>query len=142
MRRSNFAVIDGYDLRRTFISLTRSDGARKDLLRLVTHGPDRQDMIELFSTFEWEVVCAEVAKLRLGRRLGAAVLRFERVAAASGDDLAGGLEGGAVTGDQGQAGAPVCYTSCYTAPKNTDENGFRRRDSNPNSRNQNPLSCP
>lgn len=29
----------GYDLRRTFISLARSDGARADLLKLVTHGP-------------------------------------------------------------------------------------------------------
>jgi integrase len=38
----------GYDLRRTFISLARTDGARADLLKLVTHGSDSQrNMMDL-----------------------------------------------------------------------------------------------
>ncbi len=56
----------GYDLRRTFISLARSDGARRDLLKVVTHGADNvRDMMDLYSTFEWKVVCDEVSKLRI-----------------------------------------------------------------------------
>lgn len=58
----------GYDLRRTFISLARTDGARPDLLRLITHGPNSRDMLELYSTFEWSVLCEAVAKLKVQRR--------------------------------------------------------------------------
>jgi integrase len=55
-----------YDLRRTFVSLARTDGARADLLKLVTHGSDSQrNMMDLYSTFDWPVLCAEVEKLRV-----------------------------------------------------------------------------
>jgi integrase len=56
-----------HDLRRTMISLARSDGARKDILRRGTHKPPRE-VIEDYTTFEWDVVCAEFAKLRIFRR--------------------------------------------------------------------------
>jgi len=56
----------GHDLRRTMISLARSDGARKDLLEVCTHTPGRgQTAIDVYTTFEWPALCAEVAKLRL-----------------------------------------------------------------------------
>ncbi len=57
----------GHDLRRTFISLARSDGARADILRRVTHKPP-PEVFEGYTTFEWEVVCREVVKLRVHRR--------------------------------------------------------------------------
>ncbi len=57
----------GHDLRRTFISLTRSDGARSDILRRVTHKPP-PEVFEGYTTFEWPVVCAEVLKLKISRR--------------------------------------------------------------------------
>jgi integrase len=63
----------GHDLRRTFISLTRSDGARADILRRVTHKPP-PEVFEGYTTFEWPVVCAEVAKLRVQRRRTADVI--------------------------------------------------------------------
>ncbi len=71
-----------HDLRRTFISLARDDGADKDILRRGTHQPPK-DVMELYTTVEWRKLCEEVAKLwiplgdparrapSLTRRLGA-----------------------------------------------------------------------
>jgi hypothetical protein len=53
-----------HDARRSFISLARSDGARKDVLEWVTHGP-RGDIVDLYTTLPWELLCAEVAKLKI-----------------------------------------------------------------------------
>jgi integrase len=57
----------GHDLRRTFITLCREDGARADLLEVVTHGAKSGDMISLYTTFSWATLCAEVAKLQITR---------------------------------------------------------------------------
>lgn len=54
----------GHDLRRTFISLAQADGARRDVLRPLTH-PGEQDIIGLYTTFPWPVVCAEIMKLHV-----------------------------------------------------------------------------
>jgi hypothetical protein len=54
----------GHDLRRTFITLARADGGRADVLRPLTHSGER-DVIGLYSTFPWPVICAELAKLQL-----------------------------------------------------------------------------
>lgn len=54
----------GHDLRRTFITLAQIDGARRDVLKPLTH-PGEQDIVGLYTTFPWPVVCAEIAKLRL-----------------------------------------------------------------------------
>jgi hypothetical protein len=53
-----------HDLRRTFISLARTDGARKDVLERVTHG-NRGDIVDLYTELPWAVLCEEVAKLKL-----------------------------------------------------------------------------
>jgi integrase len=56
----------GHDLRRTMISLARMDGAGKDLLEVCTHRPTGgRTAIDLYTTFDWEALCAEVAKLRI-----------------------------------------------------------------------------
>jgi integrase len=57
----------GHDLRRTLISLAISDGARKDLLNLCTHGPPRREGIDAYITIGWEPLCAEIAKLKISR---------------------------------------------------------------------------
>lgn len=59
----------GHDLRRTFITLARVDGARTDLLEVVTHGP-RGAIVDLYTTFPWPALCEEVAKLRVTLRRG------------------------------------------------------------------------
>ena len=58
-----------HDLRRSFISLALADGARKDILRWVTHGPSG-DIMDLYTTLPWTAYCEEVAKLRVGLRQG------------------------------------------------------------------------
>src|SRR5579883_1793932 len=59
----------GHDLRRTFISLAREDGARKDILEIITHG-DHGDIVNLYTTLSWATLCEEIAKLKIERRLG------------------------------------------------------------------------
>jgi len=51
-----------HDMRRTFISLARADGARKDLLEMVTHG-QRGDIMDIYTSMPWPALCEEVAKL-------------------------------------------------------------------------------
>lgn len=53
-----------HDARRTFITLARGDGARKDLLRLVTHGAEG-DIMDIYTEMPWASLCDEVAKLKL-----------------------------------------------------------------------------
>jgi len=70
----------GHDLRRAFISLARSDGARADVLRRVTHKPP-PEVFEGYTTFEWPVVCAEVVKLKVLRRPTAEVIALPKARA-------------------------------------------------------------
>jgi hypothetical protein len=53
-----------HDLRRTFISLARTDGARKDVLERVTHG-NRGDIVDMYTELPWALLCEEVARLRV-----------------------------------------------------------------------------
>jgi integrase len=55
----------GHDLRRTFITLAREDGARRDVLEVITHAPNASDMMSLYTSFSWPTLCAEVAKLQI-----------------------------------------------------------------------------
>ena len=52
------------DLRRTFASLVRSDGANPSIVRTVTH-PSPRDILDVYTTFDWPTRCAELAKLRV-----------------------------------------------------------------------------
>lgn len=53
-----------HDLRRTLISLAKADGAQEYILRRGTHSPPK-DVMELYTSVEWEALCTEVAKLKL-----------------------------------------------------------------------------
>jgi integrase len=66
-----------HDLRRTFVTLSLADGARKDILRWVTHGPEG-DIIDLYTTLPWATLCEEVAKLRVTLRSEAEVIPLRR----------------------------------------------------------------
>jgi len=70
----------GHDLRRTFVTLAQVDGARRDLLETISHGP-RGDIVSIYTTFPWPALCAEVAKLNV-RLLAGVVLdgNFRRLA--------------------------------------------------------------
>lgn len=62
----------GHDMRRTLITLARTDGAIDGLLRWVTHGPT-SDMIDVYSSPPWSALCAEVAKLKSELREGTVI---------------------------------------------------------------------
>lgn len=70
----------GHDLRRSFISLARSDGAEKGILDRVTHKPPRE-VIEGYTSYEWPVVCREVLKLQVRRLDLGKVLEMPRAMA-------------------------------------------------------------
>ncbi len=59
----------GHDLRRTFITLAQVDGARRDLLETITHGP-RWNIMNVYTTFPWPALCDEVRKLKIELREG------------------------------------------------------------------------
>jgi len=63
-----------HDLRRTFVTLARADGASKDILHWVSHGPRAGDIDDLYSSLPWATLCAEVAKLRIELRAGAEII--------------------------------------------------------------------
>ncbi len=63
----------GHDLRRTLISLARSDGAIDSILRVVTHGPKPGEILDVYSSYPWEVLCGEVLKLRIDLNRGVLV---------------------------------------------------------------------
>lgn len=64
LTRVGFRIRRGHDLRRTFVTLTRADGGRADVLRPLTH-PGEKDIIGLYTSWPWAVVCEELAKLRI-----------------------------------------------------------------------------
>ena len=49
------------------ITLCLSDGARKDILRWISHGPTG-DIMDLYTTLPWNARCEEVAKLNIDLR--------------------------------------------------------------------------
>lgn len=72
-----------HDGRRTFITLARSDGANKDILDWITHGPDNADMQDLYTTFPWDVLCAQVSCLKITPRRMAEVTPLRPLDAAN-----------------------------------------------------------
>lgn len=62
-----------YDSRRTFLSLALGDGASREMLRWVTHGPRGNDVMDLYTSIPWPAICAEVSKLRVDLREGVLV---------------------------------------------------------------------
>jgi integrase len=73
----------GHDLRRTLITLAQVDGARREIIEAATHGP-RGDIMSVYTTIPWPVLCAEFMKLRIRYRSpdGAAVVPLRAVASA------------------------------------------------------------
>jgi integrase len=57
-----------HDTRRTFISLCLSDGARKEILKWVTHSRPQQDQMDDYTTLLYAPLCDEVAKLKVQLR--------------------------------------------------------------------------
>jgi integrase len=75
-----------HDVRRTFITLARTDGARSDVLEWITHGP-RGDIINVYTSLPWDLLCGEVVKLKVRMREGK-VIAIPKAASAAGPDEA------------------------------------------------------
>lgn len=71
-RRLGMRVRSQHDSRRTFISLARSNGAREDILKWVTHAPE-EAVFDGYTVPEWQALCEQVSRLPV-RLLGAAPL--------------------------------------------------------------------
>lgn len=54
-----------HDLRAAFISLARADGARPDIIKWISHGPSKRQIVDVYTRLPWEVLCAEVARVNL-----------------------------------------------------------------------------
>jgi hypothetical protein len=126
----------GHDLRRTMISLTRTDGARKDLLELCTHTPRKQSTIDVYTEFPWESLCGEVAKLKIHREVRGEVVPLRRAVngdISSGEEESDGQEPGKVAPDSSMILARLA-TPLATPSGNHEElrqvRQWRRRESN------------
>ncbi len=108
----------GHDLRRTMISLCRSDGALKDLLEICTHNRRGVDVMDAYTEFTWESLCAEVAKLNVHRLGGEVVALEEARVAAAGEGWELARVTGLVTASGDHEGSPEVAK-------------WRRRESNP-----------
>ena len=76
-----------HDLRRTFITLARSGGARPDILKWATHGPSG-DIIDIYTSMPWEPLCEAVSCLKLDLLEGKVIqLKVQNVSGADGGFL-------------------------------------------------------
>ena len=55
-----------HDLRRTLISLAQVDGAKRELLKTITHGNSKAIM-DVYSSFPWSALCDQIAPINIGR---------------------------------------------------------------------------
>lgn len=55
-----------HSARHTFISLMRSAGADDKLLRAMTHQGTEERVLDMYTHWDWEKLCAEVRKLTIG----------------------------------------------------------------------------
>jgi hypothetical protein len=55
----------GHDLRRTFVALAQVDGARRDVLKVITHGVSEADIVDMYTSFPWPTLCEAVSSLRV-----------------------------------------------------------------------------
>lgn len=54
----------GHDARRTLLSLAQDDGARREVMRAITHTGNR-DVMSGYTEFAWSTLCDELSKLRI-----------------------------------------------------------------------------
>lgn len=66
-----------HDTGRTFVSLAREGGAVKDLLRWVSHGPSKKEMVDAYTTPAWSLLCQQVTAIRVQLRSPAPVLKLQ-----------------------------------------------------------------
>jgi len=94
-----------YDARRTFISLAQADGARKDVLRWITHGPTG-DIFDLYTSLPWATLCEAVSCMRIDVREGKVLQLRAASEPAVGDRLETDAPGGGVNEEKARRSGP------------------------------------
>lgn len=70
--------------RRTFVSICRDDpGCRSDILRWISHGPTRKEIVDVYSSLSWSTLCREVHHFQVDLTPRGKLLQMPR---AAGDD--------------------------------------------------------
>jgi hypothetical protein len=113
----------GHDLRRTFITLARVDGARSDLLQMVTHNPSN-NIIDIYASMPWPSLCAEVAKLNVQRRKGEFVVLPKAVNGEQDEPQGAMLDGkGPESGSQLTSVFPSAQNATRPEPRSSGMSG-------------------
>jgi hypothetical protein len=128
------------------ISLSREDGARKDILELCTHNPQKKgSSIDVYTTFPWDALCREVAKLVIHRRSPDNLVELRAAVAAAGSRSDDSPDGGPFDPDPARppigpsprnrglsrALATPLATPAADSKGIRDVSSWRRRESNP-----------
>lgn len=62
LKKLGFRPRRGHDFRRSFVTIAQVDGARRDILKDISHGPSG-DIVSMYTSFPWPTLCAEIAKM-------------------------------------------------------------------------------
>lgn len=87
LRRAGLRPRRQHDARRTFITIALAAGALPHVLKRCTHGADKSNMMDLYSSPPWSALCEEVAKVKIAIREGKLIaMPIAAAATGSGDD--------------------------------------------------------
>lgn len=63
LKKLGFRQRRGHDSRRSFVTIAQVDGARRDILKDISHGASG-DIVSMYTSFPWPTLCAEIAKMQ------------------------------------------------------------------------------
>lgn len=71
-----------HDTKRTFASIARADGAgvlgcSDAILNRITHGPPEGNILDVYTSYPWDVLCTQVRPIKVERRQGVLVEVFQ-----------------------------------------------------------------
>jgi integrase len=55
----------GHDSRRTFTTIAQVDGARRDILKVITHAASADDIVGVYTSYPWPVLCEQVSCIKI-----------------------------------------------------------------------------
>lgn len=124
-----------HDLRRTFVTLARTHGGRKDIIELISHGP-RGDIVDTYTSMPWATLCEEIGKLKISRPVGSASEAKNKDSEQPAGDESAVAAVEVISGDppsvvQSLVHQPDNRTVAHSDADVTTRNWRRRRDSNP-----------
>lgn len=102
-----------HDLRRTFTTLARASGADKEMLKWVTHGPPKGDIMDSYTSPPWETLCDQVLRVKVSRRSPAELATMPAAQGVTAVTVLHSAPPEASSGDKG----PGCSQPIVTRPR-------------------------